>query len=40
MGWLNCDEIPDPRIRRFQELNGIKGRCVARIGRAVTDSQQ
>jgi hypothetical protein len=33
-------EIPDPKTRRFQELNGIQGRCVTCIGRAETDSQQ
>ena len=27
MGWLKySNEIPDPKTRRFQELNGIKGR--------------
>ena len=26
MGWLKySNEIPDPKTRRFQELNGIKG---------------
>ena len=40
MGWLNCDGIPDPKTRRLQELNGIQGRCMTRIGRAETDSQQ
>jgi hypothetical protein len=40
MGWLNCNGIPDPKTRRFQELNGIQGRCMTRIGRAETDSQQ
>jgi hypothetical protein len=34
------NEIPDPKTRRFQELNGIQGRCVTCIGRAETDSQQ
>jgi hypothetical protein len=37
---LNRDEIPDPKTRRFQEPNGIKGQCVTRIIRADTDSQQ
>jgi len=41
MGWLKyCYEIPGLATRRFQELNGIKGRCVTGIGRAETDSQQ
>jgi hypothetical protein len=40
MGWLNCDGIPDPKTRRLQELNGIQGRCMTRISRAETDSQQ
>jgi len=40
MGWLNCDGIPGQKTRRFQELNGIQGRCMTRIGRAETDSQQ
>ena len=40
MGWLNSDGIPDPKTRRFQELNGIQGQCMTRIGRAETDSQQ
>jgi hypothetical protein len=40
MGWLDCNEIPDPKTRRFQELNGIQGRCVTCIDRAETDSQQ
>ena len=32
MGWLNCDGIPDPRTRRFQELNGIYARLAAKSG--------
>ena len=30
MGWLNCDGIPDPKTRRFQELNGIYARLAAK----------
>jgi hypothetical protein len=37
---MNHDGIPDPKTCRFQELNGIQGRCMTRIGRADTDSQQ
>ncbi len=41
MGWLKyCYEIPGLATRRFQELNGIKGRCVTGIGRAETVSRQ
>ena len=41
MGWLMyCDGIPGLATRRFQELNGIQRRCVTRIRRAETDSQQ
>jgi hypothetical protein len=41
MGWLNCDGIPGQKTRRFQELNGFNNeRCITRIGRADTDSQQ
>ena len=32
MGWLNCDGIPDPKTRRFQELNGIYARLAAKSG--------
>jgi hypothetical protein len=32
MGWLNCDGIPDPKTRRFQELNGIYARLAAKGG--------
>jgi len=32
MGWLNCYGIPDPKTRRFQELNGIYARLAAKGG--------
>jgi len=32
MGWLNCDGIPDPKTRRFQELNGIDACLAAKCG--------
>ena len=42
MGWLKySNEIPDPKIRRFQELNGIKSDALrASVGLKLTANSE
>jgi hypothetical protein len=39
MGWLNSDGIPDPKTRRFQELNGIYA-CLAAKGGSLREANR